>query len=76
MAGNSPEIECEHLAMPGYRSTFKDGKCTQCGWKCDHEEQEDGHCLMCGESTFDADYADYLYECERDRRLEDDTNKI
>ena len=65
MHPNAPkEAECPH-------TDFKGGICTQCGWKCEHEESEDYHCLDCGESTFDPDYADYLHEQEKDRQAEE-----
>ena len=40
--------ECEHLD-PGSKSTYDNGKCTICGWICEHEEIEKGCCLDCGE---------------------------
>ena len=29
---------------------FKDGKCIECEWKCDHDDIEEWHCLICGEA--------------------------
>ena len=41
--------ECDHQ-LPDYKgASFKDGKCTQCGYLCQHDELEDWHCLDCGE---------------------------
>ena len=72
---NNEKAGCEH--SKDNKSTFLKGICQQCGWKCEHEQQEDYCCLDCGESTFaDAvDYADYLHEQERDRKLEEEETK-
>ena len=34
--------DCEH-------KNFKNGECVTCGWVCDHDDQEESHCLFCGE---------------------------
>ena len=45
--------ECTHLRPDGNASSFKDGICILCGWKCDHPEVDDGNCLDCGEFIVD-----------------------
>lgn len=41
---------CEH-------KNFKNGKCTECQWECDHDDREDHCCLFCG-SIIIPDYDD------------------
>lgn len=54
---------CEH-------KDFEWGVCTNCNWKCEHDEVEDAHCLDCGEFVNPMGREDYLNEQADIRRKE------
>lgn len=60
---NDIQDVCEH-------AMFKNGKCTDCDWTCEHEgDIEKGICLDCGE-TVDCFDEDYAYDAWKDSQAE------
>ena len=57
---------CEH-------TDFTNGKCTDCGLECGHDEVEDDYCLQCGEYQEPMTRQDYLadqaYQAHKERDL-------
>ena len=65
---NSPEIDCNH-------DKFTDGVCDECGWECDHQDVDEGLCLICDERVIpEAPEPDDMYEShvEAERQMENE----
>ena len=60
---NALQDVCEH-------KNFKNGKCENCGFKCEHDQEvEENHCLDCGEFVDTSDQSDVAYEAWRECEL-------